>query len=245
MIYFNKLLPYLLYPSTIIIVLLIFAIVSRKRLPTLLALLLFLTTSLPVVSNQMVSYVEGQDLKKSIEDIHSADSIVVLSGMLVQVKTKQGIGYEWADPDRFFGGVELFKAGKATNIIFTGGVSPWQKSKPEGQILAKIAEEFSVPRSAVIVTKDVQNTFDEANAVIEILSKKNTNKIILVTSAFHMPRASRLFANQGIDVQTYPVDYKSNISDATLIDFLLSADAFFEFQFALRELMGRAYYKFF
>lgn len=29
--------------------------------------------------------------------------------------------YEWSDPDRFFGGIELMKAGMARKIIFTGG----------------------------------------------------------------------------------------------------------------------------
>ena len=70
----------------------------------------------------MVAYIDGQERKKIVEDMDVADSIVVLSGMIVPIKTKQGIAYEWGDPDRFFGGIELIKAGKAKNIIFTGGI---------------------------------------------------------------------------------------------------------------------------
>ena len=244
MIYLSKLLPHLLYPITIIFFLLIWAVVSKRRLPALLALLLLLITSSPIVSNQMIAYIDGQEPKKSIEDFNAADSIVVLSGMISPIMTNKGIGYEWGDPDRFFGGVELIKAGKAKTIIFTGGIRPWQtKIKPEGQILAKFAEEFGVPISQIMVTKDVLNTQDEARAVRELLTQNNTNKIILVTSAFHMPRASKLFQKEGIEVQTYSVDYKTDITDITPIDFLPSADAFYMFQLSLRELIGRAYYR--
>jgi uncharacterized SAM-binding protein YcdF (DUF218 family) len=245
MIYLNKLLPYLVYPITIITFLLIWAAISRKRLPVILALVLLIITSSPIVSHQMVAYIDGQERKKIVEDMDVADSIVVLSGMIVPIKTKQGIAYEWGDPDRFFGGIELIKAGKAKNIIFTGGILPWQKNiQPEGQILAKFAEDFGIPSSQIIVTDDVENTRDEAKAVREILTKNNTNKVILVTSAFHMPRASKLFLKEGIEVQTYPVDFKAGISNITPMDFLPSADAFFSFQFSLRELIGRAYYHF-
>ena len=246
MIYINKLLPYLVYPITIITFLLIWAALTRKRLPVILALVLLIITSSPIVSHQMVAYIDGQERKKSVEDMDLADSIVVLSGMIGPIRTKQGIAYEWGDPDRFFGGIELLKAGKAKNIIFTGGILPWQKNiKPEGQILAKFAEDFGIPRDQIIVTGDVENTRDEAKAVKEILTKNNTNKVILVTSAFHMPRAANLFKKEGIEVQVFPVDYKAaGIGDVTPMDFLPSADAFYMFQFALRELIGRAYYSF-
>jgi uncharacterized SAM-binding protein YcdF (DUF218 family) len=243
MVYLSKLLPYLLYPITLILFLLVWAVVSRRQLPTILAMVILLITSSPIVSNQMLAYIDGQELKKSIEDFNKADSIVVLSGIITPIMTNQGIAYEWEDPDRFFGGVELIKAGKAKNIIFTGGIRPWQtKIKPEGQILAKIAAEFGIPISQIIVTKDVLNTLEEAKAVREILTQNNANKIILVTSAFHMPRASMIFQMEGIEVQTYSVDYKANISDITPIDFLPSAAAFHSFQISLRELIGRAYY---
>jgi uncharacterized SAM-binding protein YcdF (DUF218 family) len=245
MIYLNKLLPYLVYPITIIILLLIWAAISKKRLPIILALVIVIVTSLPIVSHRMVAYLDGQERKKSIEDIFFADSIVILGGMIGPIMTKQGVEYEWSDPDRFFGGIQLLKAGKANNIIFTGGVLPWQKNiQPEGQVLAKFAEELGIPSSQIIVTKDVENTTDEAKAVREILTQNNANKIILVTSAFHMPRASKLFQNEGLEVQIYPVDYKTGISKITPMDFLPSADAFYIFQFSLRELIGRVYYSF-
>jgi uncharacterized SAM-binding protein YcdF (DUF218 family) len=246
MIYLHKILPYLVYPITFIIIFLIWGSILRKRLPILAALFLLVITSSPIISTGMVQYLERAELRKSPADIQDADAIVVLSGMIAPIQGSNGLMYEWGDPDRFFGGIELMKAGKASKIIFTGGKMPWQSDeiKPEGEVLSKFASEFGIPSSQIILTKNVQNTKDEALAVKEILNNSKTRKIILVTSAFHMPRSKRLFENEGIEVQTYPVDYKVGISELTPMSFLPSADAFQNFQFAWRELIGRLYYSF-
>jgi uncharacterized SAM-binding protein YcdF (DUF218 family) len=246
MIYLHIILPYLVYPITFITIFIIWGGITRKRLPILAALFLLVITSSPIISTKMVQYLEGGELRKSPSDIHDADAIVVLSGMIQPIQGLHGLMYEWKDPDRFFGGIELMRAGKARKIIFTGGKMPWQSDeiKPEGEVLAKFASEFGIPASQVILTKNVQNTKDEALAVKEILTNAKDRKIILVTSAFHMPRSKKLFENEGVEVQTYPVDYKIGIYELTPMSFLPSAGAFSNFQFAWRELIGRFYYSF-
>jgi uncharacterized SAM-binding protein YcdF (DUF218 family) len=99
---------------------------------------------------------------------------------------------EWGDPDRFFGGIALFRAGKAQKLIFTGGKMPWDKAKKtEGEVLKEYAVSNGIPSENILVTKDVENTAEEAVAVKELISP--SKRIILVTSAFHMYRAKRLF----------------------------------------------------
>jgi uncharacterized SAM-binding protein YcdF (DUF218 family) len=49
----------------------------------------------------------------------------------------------------------------------------------------------------------VQNTDQEAKAVAKLLNKEVPN-IILVTSAFHMPRAQKVFEAAGIVVSPFP-----------------------------------------
>jgi uncharacterized SAM-binding protein YcdF (DUF218 family) len=244
MIYLNKILPYLIYPTTIILVLLIAGLFLKKRALLISATAIFLITSNPFLSDQMMSYLEVGQLKKSVDDVKMADAIVVLSGMLATIETSKGLDFEWSDPDRFFGGAELIRSDNAPLLIFTGGKLPWQKiNSTEGEVLAKYAKNFGVDPSVIQITKEVQNTEDEAKAVKEILTPKNLNKIILVTSAFHMPRAKRLFERQGLEVQTYPVDFKVEANKTTLLDFLPSAYAMKNFEFAIRELLGRIYYQ--
>jgi uncharacterized SAM-binding protein YcdF (DUF218 family) len=244
MIYLHKILPYLIYPSTIILAFLIVGVLFKKRFFLILATTLFVITTNPIAANQILSYLEAGQLKKSVIDMQDTDAIVVLSGMLTEIETRQGVAFEWGDPDRFFGGIELVHSNKANMLIFTGGKLPWQKSnETEGDVLAQYAKKFGIHADVIQITKEVQNTEDEAKAVKELLSSQNLNKIILVTSAFHMPRAKDLFVKQGLEVQTYPVDFKVGASNITFVDFLPSAFAMKDFEFAIRELLGRAYYQ--
>jgi len=149
---------------------------------------------------------------------------------------------EWGDPDRFFGGIALFKAGKAQKLIFTGGKMPWDKAKKtEGEVLKEYAMSNGVPSEKILVTKDVQNTADEAVAVKELLG--TSKRIILVTSAYHMYRAKKLFEKQGFIVIPYKVDYKARRnSTTTLMAFLPSAGNIELTETGIRELIGRLFY---
>jgi uncharacterized SAM-binding protein YcdF (DUF218 family) len=244
MIYLNKILPYLFHPTTIILALLIWGVFSKKRVLLFIASAIFLITSNPMISDQMLQYLEKNQIKKSAEDIKQADAIIVLSGMLTTISTNRGIVHEWSDPDRFFGGLELIEANKSERIIFTGGKLPWQKNEgTEGEVLASYAKKFGINSQKIQITKEVQNTEDEAKAVRELLAKDKFNRIILVTSAFHMPRAKSLFEKQGFEVQVFPVDFKIEANNRTILNFLPSARAMKDVEFSIRELLGRAYYQ--
>lgn len=214
-------------------------------MPIMIGLIALWLTSTPYFSKLLLGYVEQDQLRKTPANMQRADAIVVLSGMLGAVNSRGGPMYEWSDPDRYFAGLELMQAKKARLIIFTGGLQPWQTQlQSEGDYLARLAKQTGLSANQVVVTEDVQNTAQEAVAVSKYLDQHQLNSIILVTSAFHMPRAERLFENANIQLQTYPVDSKVILADMTPMDFLPDANAFYATQLALRELLGRLYYIF-
>jgi len=149
---------------------------------------------------------------------------------------------EWGDPDRFFGGIALFKAGKAQKLVFTGGKMPWNRAKKtEGEVLREYAVSNGIPSENILVTKDVENAADEAVAVKGLI--KPSKRIILVTSAYHMNRARRLFENAGFIVYPYRVDYKAAVTQAiTLMDFLPDAVSLRLTEMGMRKLIGRLFY---
>ncbi len=136
----------------------------------------------------------------------------------------------------------LFKEGKAQKLVFTGGKMPWNKAKKtEGDVLKEYAVTNGIPSENIFVTKDVENTADEAVAVKELISP--SKRIILVTSAFHMNRAKRLFEKQGFEVIPYKVDYKASRNNTTtLMDFLPSAGNLELTETGIREVIGRLFY---
>ena len=70
-------------------------------------------------------------------------------------------------------------------------------------------------------------------------------RIILVTSAFHMPRAKMLFERQGFEVEPFPVDFQnSDRPRRTILSFVPSAQALVKTETAMREGVGLLYYTF-
>ena len=119
---------------------------------------------------------------------------------------------------------------------------PWDKAKKtEGEVLNEYAISNGIPTEKLFVTKDVENTAEEAVAVSALISP--SKRIILVTSAFHMYRAKRLFEKQGFEVIPYKVDYKSGRNkEMTILEFLPSADYLKTTEIGIREIIGRLFY---
>lgn len=213
-----------------------------KRWPIYTAMIGLYVFSTPIFAENFFKLIEGTTPRQTPNNVSKAEAIVVLSGMINQVKSTNGVYPEWMDPDRFFAGIDLYKSGKATKIIFSNGKLPWNKaSNTEGDILRKFALDYGVPDSAIVLTGNVENTADEAKAVGKLMGK--WRHIILVTSAYHMPRAKQNFESQDFIVQPFKVDYKvDQLNGLTIIDFLPDADSFRLLNTGYRELIGRVIY---
>lgn len=248
-IYLHKLLPLLALPTGLLILLLVLALLLHRRWPIWLALSLFWLGSTPWVSNYLVRWCEAGAVRHVATRMPRAQAIVVLSEGRTLALGPAGTS-EWNDGDRFWGGIELYRAGKAPWLVFTGGWAPWQPElTPEGEVLKDWAQSQGVPESAIQVTGKVTNTADEAAAVAGLLPRLQSatdvkpGTVLLVTSAFHMPRAQRLFEQAGMEVLPYPVDFKASYDQPfEAIALLPNAGAWHRTETAWRELLGRAYY---
>lgn len=160
---------------------------------------------------------------------------------------------EWHDPDRFLAGLDLYRQGKAPRLLFTSGASPFSPGQPpEGQRYLEEAEQLGIPAAAMQSTNPVVNTAQEAIAIHQLLQGSDrsttTPRTLLVTSAFHMRRAQRLFERQGLTVIPFPVDFQARGQWAGPIwrdptQWLPTAAALDGSSRALRELLGRLVYR--
>ena len=241
MIYLNKVLPIFISPLGIISAFIILGIISRKMVYPFIGLVLLWLFSLPIISSSLIGFLENNYTKESSFNIPEHRTAVVLGGMVVTLKHGNQIHYEFSGAvDRILAGIDLIKSGKAKNLILTRGHLPWSKGEPEGVFLSKFAQSYGIKPENIILTRTVQNTDDEAKAISELIPIKE--QIILVTSAFHMPRAQAVFENQGIQTTPFPVDFLKGAKKLDLLDFLPQSNAFKDSSLFFREMIGRTYY---
>ena len=242
MIYFHKILPLIFSPLFFIISLIIFGLIIGSKKISLTGVIILVILSMPIVSDKLIAYLESDYELIKPSKVESADAVVVLSGMVKTIQTKNGLDYEWGEAaDRIFAGIDLFKSNKAPVLILTGGKLPWSIGVPEGEYLRNVAIDLGVPKKDILITENVENTDQEAKAIKKILLLDNP-KVILVTSAFHMPRAQLVFEAAGINVIPFPVDFIIGAEKLTFMSFIPSAGSFSSTSFFVREMIGRTYY---
>ena len=223
-------------------------IYKRLEKKNIFIIIFFLWTfSIGFVADLLCKFIEYPWQRIDENDAPTVDAIIVLSGGgRPQAPGKSGI-YEWGDPDRYFAGISLFQKGKAPKLFFTGGTTPYGRElKDEGTLYKEHAISLGIPSYAISTTSKVFNTAQEAIEIRRNLNQINSSsKILLVTSAFHMKRAKRLFERQGFLVYPFPVDFKtpSNSRWQSPYQWIPNSESLNRSSRALRELLGRIIYR--
>ena len=242
MIYLHKFLPLIASPLFFVLIVILIGTYLKSKKISFFGLLILIFCSLPIISNKLIFFLEKDYSRKEISNVSKADAIVVLSGMVSTIKTNGKISYEFNNAvDRILSGIDLFKEDKASYLILTNGKLPWSLGIPEGEYLKKFSIKFGIPEDRILLTDNVQNTDQEAKSVRKLL-KTNKANIILVTSAFHMPRAKKVFEAANIKVVPFAVDFKNTSRKITIMDFVPSAGSLSHTSKFFRVILGRLYY---
>ena len=224
----------------------------RKKTKFVYSSIIFLIVfSNGVFSNTLWRLLEYPWKRLDYSLVDSSDGIVVLSGGGIRFSPKNKKIVEWNDPDRFLAGIDLYEANKSNRLIFTGGINPLISGvPPEGDIYIREALSMGIPKKDLFTTYPVSNTLQEAKAIKKLLNDEipaSQKKVILVTSAFHMNRAKRVFEREGISVFPYPVDFKSNKSFFTSLrnplTWIPNTSYLNNSTRAIREIIGRIIYR--
>ena len=114
--------------------------------------------------------------------------------------------------------------------------------RSEGAVARQLALEFKLPADRVEVSPQALNTQQEAEAIRKMFSSARP-KIILITSAFHIPRAVVTFETEGFEVIAHPVDFRAPVRRGALMSWLPSTDALEKSDLVIREALGRGFYR--
>ncbi len=210
----SKLLVFLLYPFTWIIIFLILSLLLKnnrwKKRSLILALFIAIIFSNIVIFNKSTNWWEVDS--KRIDQLTNAPYDV---GILLG-----GIGYYDASAkkivprsaaDRLIQTVKLYKLGIIKKVFITSGAPGVfiKDLKPEAEFLRDYLIDVGVPAKDIIIENKSRNTHENAIYSYKIFKEKGwlNKRILLITSGFHMRRAVACFHKAGFKhFDTFPVD---------------------------------------
>jgi uncharacterized SAM-binding protein YcdF (DUF218 family) len=247
MLFFNKMLPVFVLPIGMVSALVLFALWRKKWWPGLLALGLLYVCSTPLLGERLFGWLESRYPVIPLDKVEQADAVYMLGGILGP-GTDPGNQPNWSDTmERFEAGLALLQSGRARHLVFSGAGEPGQKDAyTEGHELKRRAILRGVPEGQIIITPLVQNTADEARAMAALMKEKEWQRVIVVTSGWHMPRAALLFRRASVNAVFFPVDFRARRPGAvSLMDFVPTGWAWAMTETAIRESYGYLFYRIF
>jgi uncharacterized SAM-binding protein YcdF (DUF218 family) len=250
--FLSKLLPVFLYPVGLSCVLLIVTLILlwRKRsrlalIPVTLTLIILLISSSTLLTDGFVRSLEFQHVPQT--PLPKADAIVVLGGATESPTSPRPWVELREEGDRVLYAAKLYREGKAPKLILSGGRVDWRPSPgSEAADMATLLETMGVPRSAMLLEPNSLNTRENAVYTKQIMEAQGIRKILLVTSAMHMPRSLLIFKKLGIDAIPAQTDYTAihldpaslNTAEAVVLDFLPDAEQLRRTTRTLKEYVG-------
>jgi uncharacterized SAM-binding protein YcdF (DUF218 family) len=231
-------------PANVLILLMIgfLLIRSRRSLGRLFiaaAFLLLYGLSISPVSSALMA-----PLEKSFQPVDmklaKADVIIVLGG---GTRDRSWLGFE-PEPgekslQRVVAAVKLHRALHIPVLISGGAGDPDQPRLSDADSMARAASDLGVLEKDMVIENKSRNTLESVVAVKGLLKG---NRIILVTSAYHMKRSVALFKKQGFSVIPAPSGFLTMHRPVSLYAFIPSADGLSTSSVALSEYISYAWY---
>jgi uncharacterized SAM-binding protein YcdF (DUF218 family) len=118
--------------------------------------------------------------------------------------------------------------------------------------MAQILKTVGVPSSAILQDPTSLNTHENAVNVKKIIQQRGIRRILLVTSAMHMPRSLRIFQRQGIDAIPAPTDFlvsqqeieePNSSPQAIILSLMPDTDRLDRTTRAIKEYIGMVVYR--
>lgn len=125
-------------------------------------------------------------------------------------------------------------------LFVTGGRSPYRpQADSEAEVTAAWLSRLTGGAGEVVLEEESTSTWENAG---NLAAMTPPQPVVLVTSAYHMPRSMLAFAVHGLRAVPAPTDYKAQARDYAFTDLLPSAAALEKTRTAAREYLGLAIY---
>lgn len=258
MFIFLKLLKPFLLPPTLIAAAFAIGIVlvwrNRKRsgLRVLLGtLIVYVLLSLDPVANGLAWTLERRYVTTPSLDAHrDATAIVILAGGATEADGQRDVGeLSGSSWRRLWRGITVYRALDGTiPMLYSGGSGdPFNAVSHEAELARSYALAAGIPADAFKIEMTSRTTYESGTAVARFLRERKPDavapKILLVTSAWHMPRAVAVFERLGLVAVPIPVDFMGRTVHVTPLSIFPSADALSTSVLSIHEWVGMLGYQ--
>ncbi len=244
--------PFLLPPTLIAVGMLTsLLLLVRKKQGSGKTLLLLTLVTYYLLSIEPFAYLLVSSLEDKVNtakfgvESENAEVIVVLAGGAGKKGKRQPFpelsGTSWK---RLWHGIELFKEfNGGIPMLYSGGSgNPFDPVSVEAELAREYAVSMDIPDENFWIEKTSRNTYESGIAIKRILDERfpsiENHRIILVTSATHMPRSVAVMEKLGFDAIPSPADFPFSSLNINLLSFIPSVQNFFTSCLAINEWVG-------
>lgn len=215
-----KVLTFFLQPSSLIWMLLLLGVVLCALGPrfrraglaaSMMALIAMFIAGLSPLANALILPLENRFPEKSADPVGATvDGIIVLGGAEDGwVTSGRGTLALNEAAERITETARLATRFPNAKVVVTGGAARvFGRSEEGSTAVAELLTSLGVSRSRLIVETRSRNTFENATLTLPLTGARPGETWLLVTSAYHMPRAVGVFRQVGLNVTAFPVDYR-------------------------------------
>lgn len=146
--------------------------------------------------------------------------------------------------DRMIAAAALAYRYPNARLVYTGGSARLiSNDEKEADYASDVFESLGIAKSRLIMERLARNTAENAAFTKALVKPKAGERWLLVTSAFHMPRAVGLFRKAGFAVEAYPVDWRIGGRDDLFSFTNVAGEGLGRTDTAVREWIGLVAYR--
>jgi uncharacterized SAM-binding protein YcdF (DUF218 family) len=138
------------------------------------------------------------------------DGIVVLGGAIMpEISAARGAPALNEAASRMTAIAELARRYPGAKIVFTGGSGTLFAGPAEADSVLRLFASFGIAPERVTLESRSRNTIENVRFTKQLAQPNAGERWLLVTSAYHMPRAIGVFRRQDFPVEAYPADFRT------------------------------------
>jgi len=211
----------------------------------LISLAAFWALSTEPVRDALIEPLEASYPALSVDHLPAGNMAIVLLGGGLYEKAPEFGGRDSLGQHALMRTVYAADLARKTGVPVypTGGAVLSDTTEAEGVVMRRWLIQMGVPADLVHAETAANNTWENAANIKAMMQNKGIEHVVLVTSAYHMPRSVWVFKQQGVEVIPAPCAYIAEREPYDIRSFLPRWNVLADSSDALHEYLGFMWYQ--